>query len=55
MPKKKPPKPKTDDRPYEAFDPADPDNHVVRCWYESTVKEYCKITGLKWRKRELQS
>lgn len=47
--------PKTDDRPYEAYDPEDPDKFVVRCWFESTVKEYCKLTGLKWRKRQIPS
>ena len=48
---KKTAKTKTDDRPFEAYDPQDPDNFVVRCWFESTVKEYCKLTGLSWRKR----
>lgn len=42
-----------DTRPYEAYDPDKPEEHVMRCWYESTAKEYCKITGMKWRKREV--
>lgn len=49
---KKPKTPPSDTRPYECFD-AESDKVLVRCWYESTAKDYCKITGAKWRKREL--
>ena len=42
-----------DTRPYEAYDPENPDKYLVRCWYLETVKEYCKQTGSSWRKREV--
>lgn len=50
---KKPKQPPTDTRPYEAYHPDNPEVHVMRCWYESTAKAYAKLTGTKWRKREL--
>lgn len=53
MPKKTPDTPKVDARPYEAYDPENPDKYLTRCWYLETVKEYCRLTGAKWRKREV--
>lgn len=51
MAKKSKTPPPSDTRPYECFDAEG--KVLVRCWYESTAKDYCKITGAKWRKRDL--
>jgi hypothetical protein len=44
-----------DTRPWEVYDPNNEESKVVRCWYESTAKDYVAKVGthLKVRKREV--